>query len=163
MTIKTWYHVIVIAYFLVGGLLAAGIAGHIYASRSKHAMAPAVFTAVMSALAVFLFGVILTTVVRAKLDYDGRVAVARRDHLERLRPLLRTEATNLGEVTARLDAEGSFFDPNPFGGINYTTLWQEGNNLLGDLVNHFQDYTADRAKLKAALLEHDNAYGKLKS
>ncbi len=80
---------------------------------------------------------------------EAAVALARRDHLEALDNVLRTDAENWRTVKSKVEQYGRVSHPDATdeGKADYENLWQVEKALADDLGNHFPQYRKDRGDL----------------
>lgn len=153
---------------LLGLLLAIGGGVGVYALTARwfenHPIGPAIFTATASAIIASMFSPWMTDRLNRKRDDENHRWTMRQNHLNSLRPVLRGAADELQRMVTRLDSDGFYADPDAAtGGREYQPLWQEGNPLADDLINHFKRHDAERQFLKGTLRNHDRLYQRVRN
>lgn len=155
-------HLILISLLTIGVVFVAVIAVFRYFHRlyRDESNRPALAGAVVNIIFAVLFSLWLNNLFALKRDRDGRLWSLRQQHLDRLRPVLRTDAQRLRNLADRMATLG--YLAAPWGNATsaqqeYESTWSH-DVLAAHLVLHFREYYEARENLRLLVVLQDREY-----
>jgi hypothetical protein len=155
-------HLILISLLTIGAVLASviGIFRYFHRLYREESTRPAIAGAVVNIIFAVLFSLWLNNLFALKRERDARLWGLRQEHLNRLRPVLRTDAQQLRALADRMTALG--YLAAPWGDATsaqqeYDHFWSH-DVLAAHLLLHFREYYQARENLRMLVVLQDKEY-----